>query len=185
MKKPALFVIDMINDSFTSDVLIEQKAPICSKINSLIEFARENTFHIIWVRQEFEPDLSDAFLEMREEQIEMYIKDTPGSAIVDELFKHSGDYEIIKKRYSMYFNTNLDDLIGQIDPSVLILSGVNTHACIRMAAIDAYQRDYRTMIVQDAIASPDKQHHDVSVAYLGHRISKLVSLDELKREFSS
>jgi maleamate amidohydrolase len=182
MNKPALFIIDMINDSFTNELLVKQRTQLCSNICDLIAYARKEMFHIIWVRQKFEPDLSDAFLEMKEEQIEMYIKGTPGSAIVDELVMQDGDFEIIKKRYSMYFNTGLDKLIGQIDPSKLILAGVNTHACIRMAAIDAYQRDYRTIIVKDAIASQDKRHHDVSLEYLGHRVSNVVSLDELKRD---
>jgi nicotinamidase-related amidase len=33
------------------------------------------------------------------------------------------------------------------------LAGINTHACIRTAAIDAFQRDYDVILAGDCIAS--------------------------------
>lgn len=181
MKKPALFIIDMVNDCFVHEPLMAQRAELCTSINQLLDFAREQDLHVIWVRQEFEPDLHDAFLEMREENIQMYIKGTPGAAILGELVPKPNEHEVIKKRYSMFFGTDLDALLNRLSPSVLILAGVNTHACIRMAAIDAYQRDYTTYIVRECVASPDREHHEVSLRYLGDSISRVVSLSELKQ----
>ncbi len=185
MKQPALLIIDTINDCFTHEQLTAQRAALTNSINNLLHFAREKQFHIIWVRQEFEPDLSDAFLEMRDENIKMYIKDTPGSQILNELEQRNGDHEIIKKRYSAFFRTDLDNLLSSLNPSLILLAGVNTHACIRMAAIDAYQRDYRVIIIEDCVASPDKRHHDITLNYLGNRISRVVKLAIFKNEFNS
>ena len=112
----------------------------------------------------------------------MYIKGTPGSAILEEFQPKPDEHEIVKKRYSMFFGTDLDDVLNRLNPSMLVLDGVNTHACIRMAAIDAYQRDYRTVIVRECVASPDNEHHEVSLQYLGHAISKVVALSEFKRK---
>ena len=92
--------------------------------------------------------------------------------------------EIIKKRYSAFFQTKLDDLLKKLDPSFLVLAGVNTHACIRTAAIDAYQLDYRVQIISDCVASPDQRHHEVTLDYL-ERISKVVKLDKFKEEFDA
>jgi nicotinamidase-related amidase len=99
MNKPALLIIDMLNDSFLSEQLIAKRAELCDSINKLLHFARENQFHILWVRQEFKADLSDAFLEMRDENINMYIEGTFGSKILEELQQMSDEREIIKKRY--------------------------------------------------------------------------------------
>jgi nicotinamidase-related amidase len=185
MSKPALLIIDMLNDSFISEQLIDQRTKLCNSINRLLSFARARQFHIIWVRQEFKADLSDAFLEMRDENINMYIEGTPGSKILEELQRSEEDHEIIKKRYSAFFETELDNLLTTLNPSCLVLAGVNTHACIRTAAIDAYQRDYRVLIIEDCVASPDKKHHDVTLDYLGKRISKVVKLDKFKVAFNS
>lgn len=184
MNKPALLIIDMLNDSFLSEQLSAERVELCDAINELLRFARNNQFHVIWVRQEFKADLSDAFLEMRDENIEMYIEGTFGSRIVAELELMEGEREIIKKRYSAFFGTELGDLLKKLDPPFLVLAGVNTHACIRTAAIDAYQLDYRVQVISDCVASPDRRHHDVTLEYL-ERISKIVKLDKFKEEFNA
>ena len=181
MQIPALFIIDMVNDCFIHAPLMAQRAALCTAINELLDFARAQGFHIVWVRQEFEPDLRDAFLEMRDDNISMYIKGTPGPALLEEFHPIPDEHEIIKKRYSMFFGTDLDALLQRLKPSMLVLAGVNTHACIRMAAIDAYQRDYRTVIVRECVASPDHEHHAVSLRYLDGGIAQVVTLRDFKR----
>ena len=51
------------------------------------------------------------------------------------------EHRLSKKRYSAFFKTGLDQTLDLLKPVVLVLAGVNTHACVRMTAIDAYQRD--------------------------------------------
>jgi nicotinamidase-related amidase len=114
----------------------------------------------------------------------MYIEGTFGSKILEELQQMDDEREIIKKRYSAFFQTELDELLKRINPSFLVLAGVNTHACIRTAAIDAYQLDYRVQIISDCVASPDQRHHDVTLDYL-ERISKVVKLEKFKDEFNA
>ena len=181
MKRPAFFVIDMLNDCFGHAELDQVRAELCSSINQLTTFARANEFSVIWVRQEFESDLSDAFLDMKRENIRMFIKDTPGSRILDELVRHDSDIEIVKNRYSMFYGTAMDSLLRDLDANPLILAGVNTHACIRTAAIDAYQRDFQVIIVRNCVASKDLEHHEITLDYLDGGIAKVVELSELEK----
>jgi isochorismate hydrolase len=53
---------------------------------------------------------------------------------------------VIKKRYSAFFGAELDQMLNRSRPDVLILAGINTHACVRVTAIDAYQRDWRIIV---------------------------------------
>lgn len=186
MKRPAIFVIDMLNDCFVHTELDRMRESLCSSINQLTAFARENEFPVIWVRQEFEPDLSDAFMDMKKENIRMFIKDTPGARILDELVRENSDIEVIKKRYSMFYGTRLESLLQELDAGgPLILAGVNTHACIRTAAIDAYQRDFQVIIVRDCVASKDLEHHEISLDYMDGGIASVVSLSDLERQISA
>ncbi len=181
MKRPAIFVIDMLNDCFGHAELDRIRTELCSSINQLTAFARQNGFPVIWVRQEFEADLSDAFLDMKRENIRLFIKDTEGSMILDELVREDSDIEIIKKRFSMFYGTELESLLEKLDADPLILAGVNTHACIRTAAIDAYQRDFQVMIVRECVASKDLEHHEITMDYLDGGAASVIGLNDLKK----
>jgi nicotinamidase-related amidase len=58
---------------------------------------------------------------------------------------------------------NLDNVLDQLQPDSIILAGINTDACIRMTAIDAYQRDWAVILASDCIASYDREHHDITL----------------------
>lgn len=47
----------------------------------------------------------------------------------------------------------MDEVLRELGAEVLVLAGVNTHACIRTVAIDAYQRDL--IEAADRLASED------------------------------
>jgi maleamate amidohydrolase len=182
MRHPAIFVIDMLNDCFVHAPLQRLRPSLCLSINALTATARTTGCPVIWVRQEFEPDLSDAMSDMKSKNIHMFIKGTAGPLILDELQRSDADLEVVKKRYSMFFRTGLDALLRQLGTDRIILAGVNTHACIRMAAMDAYQRDFEVMIVRECVASKDAHHHDVTMDYLDGGIARVVSLNELREQ---
>ncbi len=122
-------------------------------------------------------------LDMKRDRIYMFIKGTKGPLILDELTRTESDFEIVKKRYSMFFRTDLDALLERLHADTIVLAGVNTHACIRVAAVDAYQRDYPVMIVRECVASKDAAHHDVTMEYLDGGIAAVVSLAQLADRF--
>src|SRR4028119_1993548 len=183
MGRPVIFVIDMLNDCFGHAELDRMRGALCSSINQLTALARANGLPVIWVRQEFESDLSDAFLDMKTENIRMFIKDTPGARVLDELVRDDSDIEIVKKRYSMFYGTALESLLQELEADPLILAGVNTHACIRTAAIDAYQRDFQVIIVRDCVASKDLTHHEITLDYLDGGVATVTTLRELGKRF--
>ncbi len=179
MEKPVLIVIDMLRD-FLENWHPVQKEKLVHSINELVAVMRSFSLPLIWVRQEFEPDLRDAFSEMRAKGIRITIKGTPGCEIVPELAVGPSDIVIIKKRYSAFYGTTLDDALVRLAPDAIILAGINTHACIRTTAIDAYQRDWRVIMAADCIDSYDREHHEISVRYMKDKIASLMNNEEIK-----
>jgi isochorismate hydrolase len=48
-----------------------------------------------------------------------------------------------------------------LKPDVLILAGINTHAGIKVTAIDAYLRDWKTIVRADCVDSYDRQYDHI------------------------
>src|SRR5271169_5204327 len=178
MKKPVLLVIDMLVD-FLNDWEPDRKKRLVSSINELAGIMRSFSHPVIWVPQEFEPDLRDAFPEMRAKGIHIKIKGTPGCGILSELAVAPSDVVIVKKRYSAFYGTNLDETIARLGPDAIILAGINTHACIRTTAIDAYQRDWPVILAADCVDSYDQEHHAITLRYLQREIARSMSNREI------
>jgi len=182
MTKPVLIVIDMLNDFLRKwDAVRRQQ--LTRSINELVAVMRNASYPVIWVRQEFEPDLSDAFPEMRAKGIAITIRGTDGCQIVPELTVGDEDVVLVKKRYSAFFGTGLDEMIAGLAADAVILAGINTHACIRTTAIDAYQRDLTVILAGDCIDSYDAEHHEISLRYMKDKIASIQTNDEIKRQF--
>ncbi|MEO1405564.1 MAG: isochorismatase family cysteine hydrolase [Pseudomonadota bacterium] len=172
MPNTCLLVIDMLND-FLDQWEAGARQALTSNTNALIDACRKASVPVIWVRQEFASDLSDAFLEMRDKNISVTIQGTRGAEIDASLDRHQDDRVIVKKRYSAFFRTSLETDLADLGVTEIILAGVNTHACIRMAAIDAYQRDLRVVIAKDCVGSIDQEHADVSLRYMDNKIARV------------
>jgi maleamate amidohydrolase len=173
-----LLIIDMLVD-FLDRWAAPDRAALVAAIGALADTFRAAGHPIVWVRQEFEPDLSDAFREMRRDNIRITIKGTEGCKIVPDLVPRPDDLHVIKKRYSAFFRTQLDELIRTKVVDTLVLAGINTHACVRTTAIDAYQRDLDVIIAREAVGSYDREHAAVSLRYMDGKIASVMSVAEL------
>ena len=174
-----MVLIDLVNDSFQDERLARRRRDLVHATNQLVRSFRENNQPIIWIRQEFNADLSDAFLEMRKHDVRITISGTPGAAFLDELEVAPADRVIVKKRYSAFFRTELDGILLGLRPDALVIGGVNTHACVRTTAIDAYQRDYEVIVASECVASYDEEHHEVTKRYLKGGIARFLSNSEI------
>ena len=174
----------LMNIDLLPDFLQRQEAHrvecLIESTNELVGFFRKAQLPIIWVRQEFAPDLSDAFLEMRERGIRTAIAGTPGAQIDPRLDWQGTDITIIKRRYSAFFRTGLDDVLDRFGASELVLTGVNTHACIRTAAIDAYQRDLNVILAAECMSSYDEEHAAISMRYMDGKIARAMTNRDLQ-----
>lgn len=180
MNTMALLVIDMLNDFFRQHAaLAARQDELIRSTNQLISRFRASAQPVYWVRQEFAPDLSDAFVAMRKRGIRNTIAGTDGCEILPELERLPSETVIVKKRYSAFFGTNLDQLLTIHQPVTLVLAGVNTHACIRTTAIDAYQRDLEVLIAGDCVHSYDPEHHENTRRYLHDHIAPFMTNQEI------
>lgn len=178
MLKRCLIIIDVLND-FLDRWDAAKVDRLIQNTNRLVAAFRHAGLPVIWVRQEFRSDLSDALLEMRDKRISITIEGTRGAQLHAGLDWQSTDTMIVKKRYSAFFRTELDTILADMGAGELVLCGLNTHACIRMAAIDAYQRDLRVIIARECIGSNNDEHERVSLEYMDGKIAKVATVADI------
>lgn len=74
---PILLVIDMQEDFLQHPELKLRRGPLVRAIRELVEAFRARGHSIVWVKQEFEADLSDAYLEMKRRKLAVVVKGSP------------------------------------------------------------------------------------------------------------
>ena len=170
--KKALLIIDLLNDFFKEGLLAEHRQKLVASINELADVAHEENIPVIWIRQEYKADLSDAPLYNRKLNKPITVENTVGCQFLTELHRKESDPEVVKKRYSAFFNTGLDNILRRLDVDTLIITGINTMTCVRTTSIDAYQRDYEVILALDGVDSYDVEQHENSVKYLQYAVAR-------------
>lgn len=183
--RAAALIIDMQEDFFAHERLARRRAVLARNVNELVAMCREGGVPVVWVKAEFAPDLSDAMLEAKRRGSRVVIAGTRGASILPELDYRSSDRLVVKKRYSAFFGTDLDELLARLSPAQLIVAGINTHACVRTTVVDAYQRDYEVVLAQECIDSYDQEHHDISWRYMDGKLGRGMNNKEIRSLLSA
>ena len=183
-KNHALVVIDMLQDYFDvalwpDSVLPQQRTELVAHITQLVDSCRRHSVPIIWVRQAFQPDLSDAFPHMRKNKRSYTIAGTPGCEILPELRIQKGDTVLFKKRFSAFFHTDLDTILHRMQINALILAGITTSWCVRATAVDGYQRDFGILLAKDCLAGFTREDHQTSLRAMDGYIATAANNAEL------
>ena len=152
----ALVIVDMQVDYFNDSELERCRDDLVAACNSLVERASSAGAPVIEVRTEHKPDRSTWALNMREDDSGMVIEGTPGADPVRGL-RTEGTATVIKTRDSAFFRTELEDLLTSRGIESIALAGVSTESCIATTAADAYARDLRVVLVDEAVASVDPE----------------------------
>jgi nicotinamidase-related amidase len=180
----ALILIDLQNDFFRTEYEDQNHAKqveqqLTENINRLLDAARPQQIPVFFVITSLEPDASNWNLRMKDLGSAICIKGTEGEAILTGLKFNEKDHIIHKTRYSAFFKTELDEVLKSMAIDTLIIGGINTHACIRTSAVDAFMRDYRVIIPEECVVSYNPEYHETSMKYFSKRIAMVLGLDSL------
>ena len=104
--KPAIIVVDMLNDFVYGALTCDRGKAIVPATARLLEAAREKGVPVIFS--------NDAHLRNIDRELAIWgdhaIAGTPGAEVIPELKLSEGDYVVPKRRYSGFFQTDLDIL---------------------------------------------------------------------------
>ena len=162
MPQMALVIIDMLNDFVKGTLKNERSERIVPTIRELIETARKRGIPVIYSNDAHLPELDKEFDIWGSHAV----AGTKGAQVIDELKPKKGDYIVPKRRYSSFFETDLDLTLREMEVSVLIITGQHTNCCVKHTTADAFFRGYKTIIPQDAVEALSEEEHRWGLEYL-------------------
>lgn len=85
--------------------------------------------------------------------------------VIPELAGYDGEI-IPKRRYSAFFETDLEARLADLNPDKIIICGVCTDICVMHTASDARNRDYRVEVPTDCVATFDPDAHRYALQHM-------------------
>jgi len=89
-----------------------------------------------------------------------FLKRTPhcieggwGARVIDDLEPRPDDIHVVKRRYSAFFNTDLDVTLRDLEIDTLVVCGVVTNICVRSTVHDAFFLGYQVVVPEDCVAA--------------------------------
>ena len=119
---------------------------------------------MIFVQEAHRPDLVDFGRELDGAEDIHCVEGQPGTPLaVEELGILPDDYTIKKRRYSVFFGTDLEILLKGLKADTLILCGGLTDVCVHYTFVDAHQHDYFVRVVEDCVAGSSQAAHEAAL----------------------
>ena len=192
---PALLVIDMQNGFVSKGGSYDLMGLNVSKYNDvvpslkrLIAFCRKVKIPIFYsqaVREESGIDLltrSHRILpKSREERIKrrpICIRGSWDAEIVQELKPNFDDHVVIKRRDSVFQDTEVEVWLRSLGIDSIIFAGIDTSICVESSLRDAFNHGYDVVLISDATASNNLNHYNSTLDNIRNYYGLVMNLDE-------
>ena len=192
---PALLVIDMQNGFVSKggsyDLMglnVSKYSDVVPSLKRLIAFCRQVKIPIFYsqaVREESGIDLltrSHRILpKSREERIKrrpICIRGSWDAEIVEELKPNFDDHVVIKRRDSVFQDTEVEVWLRSLGIDSIIFAGIDTSICVESSLRDAFNHGYDIILISDATSSNNLNHYNSTLDNIRNYYGLVMNLDE-------
>jgi ureidoacrylate peracid hydrolase len=192
---PALLIVDMQNGFVSKggsyDLMglnVSRYGEVVPSLKRLVAFCRRVKIPIFYsqaVREESGIDLltrSHRILpKSREERIKrrpICIRGSWDAEIVDELKPGLDDHVVIKRRDSVFQDTEVEVWLRSLGIDSIIFSGIDTSICVESSLRDAFNHGYDVVLISDATASNNLDHYNSTLDNIRNYYGLVMNLDE-------
>lgn len=165
-KSSALLVIDIQQEDFVDMNESNWNEPRWDCIRNgrrVLDVFRRKGLPVIQIKEVHRPDMVDFGRELDGSEGIHCVEDRPENDYARLTYPIEGEYLISKRRYSAFFDTDLEILLKGLHVDTLYMIGGLTDVCVHYTAVDAHQNDYHIRVVADAVAGSSKEAHDASL----------------------
>ena len=159
----ALLVMDFQVDTLTKFMTAAQSADAIACVPGLITTARNAGMMVIHVVVAFRPGHPEVShrntVFSRLKANGMMVTGSEGAAIHPAAAAREGEPIVVKHRVSPFVGTDLETLLRSNSIDTLVLTGVHTSGVVLSTVRQAFDLDYRLVVVRDCCADPDAGVH--------------------------
>jgi ureidoacrylate peracid hydrolase len=198
---PALLVIDMQNGFLSKGgsydlmgINVSKYRDVVPSLKRLIALCRKAKIPIFYsqaVREESGIDLltrSHRILpKSRSERIKrrpICIRGSWDAEIVEELKPSLDDHVVIKRRDSVFQDTEVEVWLRSLGIDSIIFSGIDTSICVESSLRDAFNHGYDVVLISDATASNNQDHYKSTLDNIRNYYGLVMNLDEFVGNFA-
>ena len=109
-------------------------------------------------------------------------QNTWGYEILEELAPQADDWYVEKTRLSAFFNTNLDSILRGLGAETVVITGVLTNQCVGATTKDALFRDYKPVVVEEAVGTATPHLHDPAIEMISVGWGQVNTLEQTLTE---
>lgn len=162
MSRYAVIVVDMLNDFVTGALGCERGRAIVPALRELLSQARAHGIPVIYS--------NDSHLKGIDHELELWgdhaIRGTAGAEVIPELKPEACDYIVPKRRYSGFYQTDMQMLLSELQVDTLIITGLHTHMCCRHTSADAYYLGLKLVVPRETTNSFTEEDYQSGLKYL-------------------
>lgn len=183
-KQTAVVVVDMQNGFCHPDGSLYAPASeaVIDPITDLVADARAAGASIIYTR-DVHPDgqFEDAHYYDEFERWGEHVKEGTWEAeLVAELDVRDDDHVVTKHTYDAFYRTNLEGHLDTHDLRDLIFCGTLANVCVLHTAASAGLRDYRPVLVEDAVGYIEEDHREYALEHADFLFGERLDKNELR-----
>jgi len=117
----------------------------------------------------------------REERIKkrpICIRGSWDAEIVEELKPSLDDHVVIKRRDSVFQDTEVEVWLRSLGIDSIIFSGIDTSICVESSLRDAFNHGYDVVLISDATASNNLDHYNSTLDNIRNYYGLVMNLEE-------
>jgi nicotinamidase-related amidase len=181
--RTALLVMDYQNGIIG---MVENGDELVAIARNLTSMFREHGGTVAYVRVAFaDGDLDDVPATsgmaaiVTPERREMFHADHPATQIHESIAPQEGDIVVRKQRVGAFSTTDLHEQLQARGIDTLVLAGISTSGVVHSTVLDAYDRDYRVIVLSDAVADREPDVHNFLLEHVFTKRGEVIEVREL------
>jgi nicotinamidase-related amidase len=157
---------------------------VIEPIAELLDRARENGVQVVYTRDVHPPEQFEGnhYYDEFEQWGEHVVEDSWEADIVEELDVREEDHVVEKHTYDAFHQTELDGWLIARNIKNLVICGTLANVCVLHTGGSAGLRDYRPVLVEDAIGCIEPDHREYALEHAEWLFGDVVDRDDVTFE---
>ena len=182
----AVVVVDVQNGFCHPDGSLYAPASgeVVDDVTEVVSRAREAGAPVVYTRDVHPPEqFEDAhYYDEFERWGEHVLEGSWEAELVEELDVREDDHVVVKHTYDAFYRTDLEGHLDTHGIDDLLVCGTLANVCVLHTAGSAGLRDYRPVVVEDALGYIEEDHRDYAVEHADFLFGELTTKAEIEFE---